>query len=141
MSFFSKLLRFNDWGLLVLRLAIGVIFIQHGLYKWMLWHMQPSDQLPVSMLMILRFLSIAEPLGGAAMIIGILTPITSIAMSILMVLVINMKITVQHIGFIGDKATGWEFDFVILAGALCILLVGPGKISLQRFFSKGPANG
>jgi putative oxidoreductase len=136
MKIFSKLTRFSDWGLLAIRLGVGIVFIAHGMLKWSTWGMQPSEQLPASMLTILKFLSIAEPLGGIAMIVGFWTPLTAIAMSLLMLAVINMKINTMHLGFIAQQSTGWELDFTLLCALLCILLVGPGKFSLEKFFSK-----
>ena len=70
------------------------------------------------------------------MIAGFLTPLASIGMSVLMIGVINMKINVMHVSFIAGQTTGWEFDFLVLCAALCILFVGPGKISLEKMLSK-----
>lgn len=136
MKIFSKLTRFSDWGLLAIRLGVGIVFIAHGMLKWGTWSMQPSEQLPASMLTILKFLSIAEPLGGIAMIVGFWTPLAAIGMSILMLAVINMKINTMHLGFIAQQSTGWEFDFILLCASICILLVGPGKFSIEKFFTK-----
>ena len=136
MKIFSKLNNFSDVGLLILRLGIGIIFIKHGMFKWQMWGMQPSDQMPASMLMIMKILAVAEPLGGLSMITGFLTPLASIGMSVLMIGVINMKINVMHVSFIAGQTTGWEFDFLVLCAALCILFVGPGKISLEKMLSK-----
>jgi len=49
MKIFSKLTRFSDWGLLAIRLGVGIVFIAHGTLKWSTWGMQPSEQLPASM--------------------------------------------------------------------------------------------
>jgi len=136
MNLSEKLNKFSDVGLLILRLAIGIIFIKHGMYKWQMWGMQPSDQLPASMLTLFKVLSVAEPLGGLSMIAGLLTPLTAVCMSVLMLGVINMKINVMHVGFIAGQTTGWELDFLVLCSALCILFTGPGKISLKNLMSR-----
>ena len=136
MKLSEKLNRFSDLGFLILRVGLGIIFIKHGLFKWQMWGMQPSDQLPASMLTLFKVLSIAEPLGGLSMIAGFLTPLAAIGMSVLMLGVINMKINTMHMGFIGSQGTGWEFDFLVLCGALCVLFSGPGKISLERMLSR-----
>ena len=131
--------RYSDWGLLALRIALGSIFIAHGLLKWGLWSAAPSEQLSAGMLWILRILSIAEPLGGAAIIVGFWTPAAAIGMAVVMLGVINMKINSMHTGFIGQKGTGWELDFLVLCSALCILFVGTGKYTITKLFSKTPA--
>ena len=89
MKNFSKLIRFNDWGLLVLRLGLAIVFFAHGMMKWGLLGREPSEQLSASMLMTLKILSIAEPLGAFAMAIGLLTPIAAIGMGAVMVGVIT----------------------------------------------------
>ena len=136
MKLFSTVNRFGDWGLLILRVGIGIVFFAHGMLKWGIWGMEPSEQLPASMLTILKILSIAEPLSAIAMAVGLLTPIPAIGMGILMLGVINMKINTMHVGFIGQQTTGWELDFTLLCAIVCILITGPGKISLQEVFSR-----
>ena len=136
MKFLSSTHRFGDWGLLALRLGLGIVFFAHGMLKWGVWGMEPSEHLSSSMLAILKILSIAEPLGAVAMAIGLLTPIPAIGMGILMLGVIDMKIGAMHVGFIGEQTTGWELDFILLCGTVCVLLTGPGKISLGSLLSK-----
>lgn len=135
MKLFSKLTRFSDWGLLALRIGIAVVFFAHGTFKWGVWGMEPSEQLPAWMLTILKILSIAEPLGAIAMLIGFWTPIASIGMGVLMLGVINMKITMMNVGFIGEQTTGWELDFIVLCAVVCVLFTGPGRISLERLIA------
>jgi len=136
MRFISNLNRFGDAGRLVLRLAIGIIFLVHGTMKWSMWNMEPSEQLSASMLTIIKILSIAEPLGGVAIILGLLTPYAAIGLSIIMIGAINAKINLMNIGFAAQQTTGWEFDFLILSGLVCILFIGAGKFSVDGRLSK-----
>jgi len=64
MGFFFSLHQFSDFALLALRIALGAVFLTHGLGKRKLWSTQPSAQMPAGMLRNLRILSIAEPAGG-----------------------------------------------------------------------------
>jgi len=132
MKLLPDLSRFGDFGLVVLRLAIGIIFLFHASLKWKMWGMEPSEQLSASMLTIFKILSIAEPLGAIAIIIGFLTPYAAIGLSIVMIGAINMKINVMHLSFMARGATGWEFETMILAGLVCLLFLGPGKIAVDR---------
>lgn len=132
MAFLSGLTRFNNFGLLILRLAVGTIFLVHGLMKWSMWSMQPSEQIPASMLTIAKILSIAEPLGAVAIILGFLTPFAAIGLSIVMIGAINLKMNVMNLGFTEQQGTGWEFDFLILACLVTLLFTGAGKFSLGR---------
>ncbi len=115
---------------LALRLAVGTVFLAHGLQKQAFWKMQPSEQLPPGMIKLLRFLSIVEPLGGAAMLAGFLTRPAAIGLSIIMVGAINLKARQMKKGFTGDG--GWELDFMVLAANVALLLLGAGAWSLDR---------
>ena len=119
----------ENWALLALRLAVGVIFLVHGVQKQSMWKMQPSAQLPASMIKLLRFLSIVEPLGGLAMIAGFLTRPAAIGLAIIMVGAINLKARKMHRGFTGDG--GWELDFIVLGANVALLLAGAGAWSLD----------
>lgn len=136
MKIFSTLTRFSDWGILVIRSGVGIVFIAHGMMKWNVWELQPSEQLSLTMLTILKFLSIAEPLGGIALIIGYMTPLASFCMALLMAAVIYMKIFVWKMSFISEQFTGWELDFTLLCSLVCILFIGPGRISIEKYLSK-----
>ena len=115
---------------LALRIAVGTVFLVHGLQKKMFWKAQPSAQLPLGMIKVLRFLSIVEPLGGVAMLAGFLTRPAAIGLSIIMLGAINLKARQMKKGFTGDG--GWELDFMILAANVALLLVGGGAWSLDR---------
>lgn len=115
---------------LALRVAMGTVFLVHGLQKRMFWKTQPSAQLPLGMIKLLRFLSIVEPLGGVAMLVGFLTRPAAIGLSIIMLGAINLKARQMKKGFTGDG--GWEVDFIILAANVALLLLGAGAWSLDR---------
>ena len=137
MKLVPNLSRFGDFGLVALRLAIGIIFLVHGTLKWKMWAMEPSESLSASMLTIFKILSIAEPLGAIGIIIGLLTPYAAIGLSTVMIGVIIRKISVMHLSFMARGATGWEFDTMILAGLVCLLFLGPGKYSVdQKLFAE-----
>ncbi|HVH66708.1 MAG TPA: DoxX family protein [Gemmatimonadales bacterium] len=130
MSILSGLHQFGDWGLLALRLGVGVIFWVHGSQKRAMWKMQPSAQLPAGMLSILRMLSIAEPLGALATIFGLLTQLAAVGFILDMLGAIRLKATQLHKGFTGEG--GWEFEFLLLVGAIALLFLGAGKFALDR---------
>lgn len=130
MGFFSHLHHLGSWGLLLLRLGVGVTFLVHGIQKRAMWKMQPSAQMPASLLSILRLLSIAEPLGGLAVITGLLTQLAALGFVIVMLGAINLKARQLHKAFTGDG--GWELDYVLLSAAIALVFLGAGGISLDR---------
>jgi putative oxidoreductase len=130
MGVLSNLHQFSDWGLLVLRLGVGTVFLVHGSQKWAMWKMQPSAQMPAGLLTLLRVLSVAEPLGALATLGGLLTQVAAVGFILVMSGAIRFKVTQLHKGFSGDG--GWEFEFLLLVGAFALLVLGAGRYSLDR---------
>jgi putative oxidoreductase len=130
MTVLSSLHQFSDWGLLALRLGVGTVFLVHGNQKRAMWTMQPSAQLPAGLLSLLRVLSIAEPLGGLATLVGLLTQAAAAGFILVMLGAIRLKVLQMHKGFGGEG--GWEFEFLLLVGAIALLFLGAGKFALDR---------
>jgi len=130
METLASLHHLSDWALLVLRLGLAVIFLVHGTQKMAMWKMQPSAQLPAGMLSLLRTLSIAETLSGLAMIAGLLTQVAAAGQAVVMLGAIRLKAGTMHRRFSGDG--GWELDFILLVAAMAVLILGAGRISLDR---------
>jgi uncharacterized membrane protein YphA (DoxX/SURF4 family) len=129
---FKKLYSYRDLGLLALRAAVGVIFIVHGISKWSMWGMTPSEQMPAGMLALMKVLSIVEPLGGAALVLGVFTQLAALGLAVVMVGAIVVKMFVMKVGFTSFQATGWEFDLILLAANINLMLSGGGKYALKR---------
>lgn len=132
MGFFVSLHQLNDVALLVLRLALGTVFLFHGLPKRRLWKAQPSAQLPASMLRNLRILSIAEPAGALGLIFGFLTQAAALGLIISLLGALQFLITKVHRKFKEENAAGWEFEFMLLVVALALAIMGGGKFALDR---------
>ena len=130
MGTLASLHHLSDWALLVLRLGLGVVFLVHGIQKRAMWKMQPSAQMPAGLLTILKVLSIAEPLSGLAMIGGLLTQVAAVGQAVVMLSAIRLKAGQMKKRFTGDG--GWELDFIILATALAMIVLGAGRFSLDR---------
>ena len=131
MGFFLQLHQLSDVALLILRLALGTVFIVHGTHKRGLWKMQASTQMPAGMLRNLRILSIAEPAGGLGLLVGFLTQLAALGLVIVMLGAIQFLITKVHRKFTGEN-TGWEFEFMLLIVAFALFIMGGGKYALDR---------
>jgi len=132
MGFFVSLHQFSDFALLILRLALGTVFLFHGLPKKGLWSAQPSDQMPAGLLTRLRILSIAEPAGALGLIFGLLTQLAGLGLVIVMAGAITFLRTKAHRKFQEANAPGWEFEFMLLVVALALAILGGGKYALDR---------
>jgi putative oxidoreductase len=118
-------------ALLVLRLALGGIFLYHGLAKRGMWKVKPSEETPASMLATMRILSIVEPLAGLALVLGFLTRLGALAVVIIMLGALWLKITKWRVPFSATNQTGWEFDLVNLAAAFALLALAGGAYSVD----------
>src|SRR5438046_6765377 len=74
----------QDTALLVLRLVVAAIFLYAGSAKWPFWS-APPEGVSVALLNVLRFLSIVEPLGSLALVLGVLTRWAAAGLGIIMV--------------------------------------------------------
>jgi len=117
-----------DLPSLILRLAIGTLFIVHGYPKltaaqraqggaWMKSMGMPAAMIP--------FAGVVEFFGGLALILGILTPIVA-ALSALWMLsttwLVTTKAKKKYVG-------GYEIDITLFLAALALALLGSGIYS------------
>lgn len=127
---FPQLLQYSDVGLLVLRLAIASVFLIHASMK-----LKNSNAMALAMgmegkgMMIFAF-GIIETVSALALAIGLYTQLAALVISFVMIGAIVIKKMKWHVPFISMKATGWEFDFIVLAAAIAILLTGGGDIGI-----------
>ena len=124
----------NDVTNFGVRITVGVIFIVHGYSKignegflgWL-----PSLGVPPEMGIIII---LAEIIPGILLIVGVLTRISASVISMIMVAAIfHIK---GAASLTGDK--GYEFDLILLAAAVLIITMGPGRISLAHIIKKIP---
>ncbi len=125
---------FSDITMMGVRVAVGTVFIVHGMGKFNPgfafaldnWGIPAAMQVPIAL---------AEVVPGILLIIGILTRISSGLLAIVMLGAIFLVKGAQ--AFAGDGPTT-EFDIVLMAAALLVAMMGPGRISLVRVISKIP---
>ena len=127
----NKLHDLTHWGL---RASIGVIFIVHSLKKfdpsWQEWLVNmgipPELQLPIAL---------AELIGGVLLVVGVLTRISAVVFSIILLGAI-FHVRWENGFFISQE--GWEWDLVMLAVTLSIIIAGPGRVSISHIVKKIP---
>jgi len=136
-----------DFGLLVLRLVLGGLFIAHGLDKLFGWFdglgRGGTEQLLTGFgfhdVKILTWvLAISETTGGVLLVLGLLTPVGAAAILAVMANVIVVK---------GDWSTflgGVELEMMYAGAAFALLFTGAGRVALDRnthWLRKAPAYG
>src|SRR5918996_1948673 len=118
--------RLLAYGPLPIRILAGITFIAHGLPKFEdvtgtqgffgNIGLPPELALPIGLL---------EVIGGIFLIVGVVTRISAALLIIDMIgAVILVKLSD---GFVG----GYEFELLLIAISLSLLLTGPGRISIE----------
>jgi putative oxidoreductase len=121
-------------GLLILRVAVGAAFVFHGWYKitgpgGMTAWMGPDAPVPG---FFQAAAALSEFLGGIGLVLGLLAPLASIFLSCTMIVAIGMHHLPRHDPFVSPTmGPSWELAAAYLATALAVLLIGPGRLSLD----------
>jgi putative oxidoreductase len=122
-------------GLLLLRVAVGIVFMAHGIAKLsnMTGTIAFFDSLGLGATMA-WVVALIETIGGAMLILGLWTLIPSL----LLVAVMIGAMTTAKWGkpFMG----GYEFDFTLLMTLLAIAGLGSGKYALTKSSACGSCN-
>ena len=133
--------QYSDWGLLILRLATGIIFLVHGWPK-----LNPNSpmkgpagfggflkQMGVPLPNLFGWLvALLETVGAVMLILGLGTRILAVLFTINMLVAIFVaKKGAMKVGFTAPQGPGWEFDFILGAVALALLFTGAGMIALD----------
>ena len=117
-----------------MRVAIGVIFIAHGSGKFgpgFAGFLTGPLGLPAEMQIPI---ALAELVPGILLLIGVLTRISASVLSIIM---LGAIFYVKQAGsFTGDR--GFEFDLILLAACLVVMVAGPGRVSASHVIKKIP---
>lgn len=127
---FTQLLQYNDIGLFLLRITIAIIFLYHGLPKLSKAKaMSAMIGMSASMIFMLGMVEILASIGIA---FGVFVQLSAIFLAVIMVGAIGMKVMKWNISFSAMDKTGWEFDLILLAASIAILLGGGGLIGIQQ---------
>lgn len=134
MRLFFKARGDASFGLLLIRLALGGIFLVAGASKILhiedfINNVTAMGVLPKNLAFIFGFvLPFVEILFGALYIIGFFTPITSFVLSLLLT---SFLITLKN-----DAEIPFTYNWVFLACTLCTMFSGAGMISFDALLDK-----
>jgi len=124
--------RLDDIGKLILRLALGVLILMHGLAKLMngatgIIALVSANGWPA---WIGYGVFIGEGLAPALIILGVITRLGGLAIAVNMTIAIYLAHS--HQLFAIDKTGGWllELQGIYLFCGLAVMLLGAGKFSL-----------
>jgi putative oxidoreductase len=124
-----------EWGLFVLRAVVGIIFLMHGIPKLTGGVGQVAEGfagLGIPMpLLAAWFITLLEIVGGASLILGLFTEIWNVLFIAEMATGIALIHWEQGFYVVGPGQGGYEFNLLLIAANLCLLLAGPGAVATQ----------
>jgi len=127
-----------DWGILVLRLGVGIMFLAHGLQMAFGLFGGPGVNGFSKMRSGLGFVpaifwsylaSYTVFFGGVFLILGIMT---RPAAGLLLIFILTALVKVHLSKGFFLSAGGSEYTFVIASACLALILIGPGKFTIFR---------
>ncbi|MGB6875075.1 MAG: DoxX family protein [Candidatus Acidiferrales bacterium] len=124
------LMQFQDAGILLLRLMVGLIFISSG-WKHMKDPAGRSKSIGMSKGFTV-FLGAAEIAGSLGVIFGVLPQLAALGLILLMLGAIQKKIFVWHTGFWGKDGYGWHYDLMMIVMSIVIIVTDGGRYILVR---------
>jgi putative oxidoreductase len=117
----------------ILRVAAGVVFLVYGWNKlqnpagWQ--DMMTGLGFPAPVVLS-WFVLLLELVGGVALIVGLL--VRPIALLFAIEMVVSSVTVKLALGFAPQGASGIELDLALLAAALALVMLGPGRLSVDR---------
>jgi len=128
----------EKFGILLVRLVVGAVFIMHGYQKLFVWTMSAADG-TVSKFHSMGFggysapaawtAAIAEFACGILLVLGLFTRLAAIPILVTMAVAI-VQVHLSH-GFY-SMAGGFEYPLTLGVGALALLLSGSGALGLDN---------
>ncbi|HET9823956.1 MAG TPA: DoxX family protein [Chitinophagaceae bacterium] len=122
--------KYQNAALLFLRIVTAAVFYVAAYFKFPFWS-HALEGISAFMLFVTRLLSIAEPLGATAILIGLLTRCAALGLIIILLGAIYVSQFVYGIGFVMPTSPGWNFALSVLAGCIILGAFGPGKWSFD----------
>jgi putative oxidoreductase len=125
-----------DLGALILRLALGFAFFPHG------WAKLKDPATFSGFLKQLRvpapafsawLVALLETLGAALIIVGVGTRVLALGLAIdMLVAIVAVRIRMGRATFSSTpQAQGWDYEFLLMAGALALVFTGAGQLALD----------
>jgi putative oxidoreductase len=132
-----------DWTLAAIRITLGVVFFAHGAQKVLGWfggaglegtlrtmHDHLHLPIPVALLAVM-----SEFLGGAGLIVGLLSRVAAVGVCATMlsaIVMVHWRNGLFMNWFGERKGHGIEFHLLAIALAIAIVVRGAGALSLDR---------
>ena len=134
----SKSAALTDLALLVSRVALGVILLAHGLQKLNEFTLAGTaasfDKMGVpAPTAAATFATAVEIVGGAALILGLLTPVVALLNTFNL---LGALVLVHARNGVFVEKGGYELVLALAAGLVVIAMLGAGKVSVDGLIGR-----
>lgn len=132
--------RFAKWGMLPLRIVVGLVFMMHGAQKLFVFGLGGTADimgklgLPLPVVCA-GIVIVVELLGGLAILLGVFTRLAGALLAFEMLIAI--LVARLSGGFFAPY--GYEFELTLLGACLTFALNGPGQMSLEETWQRSPS--
>ena len=129
--------RFAKWGMLPLRIVVGLVFLMHGGQKLFIFGIGGTADimgklgLPAPLVCAAIVIAL-ELFGGLAFLLGVFTRLAGALLAFEMVVAIS--VARWHGGFFAPY--GYEFELTLLGASLTFALNGPGQMSVEEIWRR-----
>jgi putative oxidoreductase len=123
-------------GIAILRIVTGVVFTVHGAQKIFVYGFAgvagafAKMGIPMAGL-VGPFIALLEFFGGLALIIGLLTRLAALGLAFEML----GAILLVHLAGGFFLPAGYEYALTMLASMICLMLAGPGSLSVDSMLA------
>ncbi len=127
----------QGWGITVMRVVVGIVFLVHGGQKLFVWGFggvaafMGQVGIPAPMLAAV-VVTLVEFLGGLALVLGLFTRWVAIPLAINM----GVAILTVHLPAGFFLPNGYEFALTLLAANVALALLGSGQASVDGFLER-----
>lgn len=126
----------RGWGITILRVVVGIVFLVHGGQKLFVWGFggvaafMAKVGIPAPMLAAI-VVTLVELLGGLALVLGLYTRWVAVPLAIDMA----VAILVVHLPAGFFLPDGYEFALTLLAANAALALLGSGKAAVDTLLA------
>ena len=126
----------TPYAAFIMRLAVGGVFLRHGIMKFQngigaTAGFLASHHIPFASIVAVVLITV-ETIGALCVLLGILTRVWAAAMAVVMVVAILAVKVPGHQNF--------ELEALLLAGAVTLMALGDGPLSVAVRFKRPPEN-
>lgn len=132
--------RVSDYGITVLRVTLGIIFVMHGYLAGFVFTpkglagFNASIGIPLPAITA-WFIILGHSLGGVSLVLGFLTRIGALVHVVIMggaVFFVHLRQGFFLHGLEGGSVGGYEYAVVLLMASVAMVLLGGGPLALDR---------